>query len=86
MRTDRRKPGPNARVADHATDGLPAERSNRRVDPQEHRATLALATAAQIRHQRFADIDRQREHVQTIALPADQDLTSPPVHVLAHPC
>ena len=52
------------------------------MHPQEHRPELARAATLQIPDQRLADIDRQRQPVQTVALPANDQLTTPPVEIL----
>jgi len=52
------------------------------VGLQEQRATFMAAAAAQIRDERLADVDGQRQAVLAVAFGADQDLTVAPVDVV----
>jgi hypothetical protein len=82
VRADRRYLSPNACVMNHAAHPHAGERAGRRAHSQEHPPELARAATLQIRDQRLADIDRQRQPVVPVALPAHEDLARPPVEIL----
>ena len=77
-----REPRPDARLADDPPDRAAVQPLERRGHPQEQRPALAPRTAAQIGHQRLADIDRQRQHVLPAALAANEQLARAPVDVI----
>ena len=82
VRADRRQPGPVARGADHPRDRAAVEPGRGRVHPQEQRPALAARATAKVGHDRLADIDRQRQHVVTAALAANEQLAATPVEVI----
>ena len=54
----------------------------RRCHAHKQRPALAPRAAAKIRHQRFANVDRQRQHIMPGTLAANQQLAGPPVDVV----
>jgi hypothetical protein len=72
VRTHARQPRPIARLAHDPPDRPWRQPPKRRGHAHKQRAALAPRAAAQIRHDRFAEIDGQQQLVITAALPADQ--------------
>ena len=53
-----------------------ADRAQRRAHAQEYRSTIASRPPAQIRDQRRADVDGQREPLVSVPLPSNEQLAA----------
>jgi hypothetical protein len=58
-----------------------ADRAQRRAHAQEYRSTIASRPPAQIRDQRRADVDGQREPLVSVPLPANEQRAAAPVEI-----
>ena len=85
-RRARTTPSPARRAAAATMRRHPAagQADERRLHPQEHlpHRGRARAAAAQVRGDRLADIDRQRQLVHAVALAVHRELPGPPVQVV----
>lgn len=82
MSPNARQPGPVTRRAHHPRDSAPVHALAWRGHPQKQRPALATWSATQVRHDRLADIGRQRQHVLAVALAVEQQHPGPPVDVV----
>jgi hypothetical protein len=83
MGTNRRDTGTIAGAAYDLTDARPGQGHDRGVHWQENGTTVDLGTGlGQVRDERFAHIDGQREAIDSAALPPQHELTVMPVKVV----
>src|SRR5438046_768534 len=81
MRTHWREVRTDAGVANNAADRLRMHRTHWGMAGQEQRPTRdSCSPLSQIRYERLAHIDRQRQAVDTVTLTSNDDLSCPPVN------
>ena len=81
MRTDRRDVRSDACISNDSAYGVSVHRTLRRMASQEQCATRnSRASVRQIRYECLANIDRERQTVDPVPLPSDDDLSGPPIN------